>query len=92
MFSSLEDMSPAQSLAREKAVDDAAAKAQELADLAGVTLGPILSLSEVIGASGGFYSGAASAAYGLGGGGGAPVSPGELEIMYQIQSTYSIQD
>lgn len=87
----LDDISDAQSQARAKAVDNSAAKAQELADLSGVTLGPIVSLSEIIGSSGGFYSGVASQ-FGLGGGGGTPVSPGELEITYQIQAVYSIAD
>ena len=87
----LDDMTDAQSQARAKAVDNTAVKAQELADLSGVTLGPIVSLSEIIGSSGGFYAGMASQ-FGLGGGGGTPVSPGELEITYQIQAVYSIAD
>lgn len=89
----LDDPSEAQSQARAKAVENAKAKAEELAGLAGVELGQIVSLSEVIGASGGFYTGMlASSSFMGGGGGGTPVSPGELEITYQIQTVYAIAE
>jgi uncharacterized protein len=88
----LDDVSNAQSQAREKAIASAAEKAGQIADFAGLELGQILSLSEIIGAGGGFYAGVTSQAFGLGGGGGAPISPGELEIVYQIQAVYSFVD
>jgi uncharacterized protein YggE len=74
-----------QSEAREKAVADAQARAQEFARLTGVELGPVLSVSEVIG-------GAVPYAYaerGMGGGGG--IAPGELEMSTQVQVTFTIQ-
>lgn len=84
----LDDVSEAQTQAREQAIADASERAAEISEFAGVTLGPVVSLSEIIGTS--FYTGLESRAYGLGGGGGTPVSPGELEIVYQIQAVYSI--
>ena len=87
----LEEQTEAQAQARAEAVADATAKAQELADLAGVTLGPIVSVSEIIGSSGGIYMGAMARAQGLGGGGASPISPGDLEISQQIQVVYSIE-
>ncbi len=86
----LEEMDEARSDARAEAVADAKAKAEELAGLAGVSLGEIVSISEIIGAAG-FYSGAAYSMQGLGGGGGAPISPGELEVSQQIQVVYAIE-
>lgn len=86
----LDDMSDAQSQAREQAIENAAEKAAEIAEFSGVSLGPIVSLSEVIGAAGGFYTGIESRAMGLGGG--APISPGELEVVYRIQAVYSMAD
>jgi len=90
----LDDASEARSLARANAVENALAKAEELAELAGVEVGQIVSLSEIIGSSGGYYNQmvSASAYMGLGGGGGTPVSPGELEVTYQIQVVYTIAD
>lgn len=78
--------------AREKAVADAEAKAEELAKLSGVQLGEVVSVSEVIG-SGGLFPGSLreAAAIGLGGGGGGPISPGELELTLQLQVVYAIQ-
>jgi len=35
---------------------------------------------------------ASSAYMGLGGGGGTPVAPGELEVTYQIQAVYAIAE
>ena len=86
----LEEQTEAQSQARAEAVADAAAKAQELADLAGVTLGPIVSVSEIIGSSAGVYLGTMARAEGLGGSA-SPISPGDLEISQQIQAVYSIE-
>jgi uncharacterized protein YggE len=78
--------------ARAKAVTDALSKANELADMNQVTLSNVVSVSEVIGTGGGYYSGGLRAlpvAEGMGGAG--PISPGELEMSVQLQVTYSIQ-
>ena len=79
------DESSWQGQAREKAFSDAEARAAELADLAGVELGAVQSVSEVIGTwpmamaptpetimSGGF-------------------SPGELDLSTRVQVTFNIQ-
>ena len=67
------------------AMNDADARAAYLADLAGVTLGPVISISEVIG--GGPVPLYAKAAIGGGGGG---IQPGELQVTRQLQVVYSI--
>lgn len=88
---SLEDPSVIESEARQSAVTDAKEKAEELAGLTGVTVGNVVGISEVIGSSGGYYSSNfAEASRGLGGGGGAPISPGELELIMRLQITYAI--
>jgi len=84
---SVSDSTTAQSDARAKAIDDAKARAQALADLNGVKLGPVMSVSEIV--SGGpiplpaVYESAAAK--------GGTISPGELEISYQVQVSYFIQ-
>jgi uncharacterized protein YggE len=75
-----------QNEAREKAIADAKARAEEFARLTGVELGQVLSVSEVIG---GVAPYVAYAERGMGGGGG--ISPGELEMSTQVQVTFAIQ-
>ena len=75
--------------ARQEAMQDAAAKAQQMADLAGVGLGKAFYISE----SGGYipqpypvrdyYSAAEGSAV-------TPISPGELEITLTVQVAYAI--
>jgi uncharacterized protein YggE len=79
------DDQPWQSEARKKAMADARSRAGELASLAGVELGEVLSVSEVIG--GGVVM--AYAERGMGGGGG--IAPGELEMSTQVQMTFAIR-
>lgn len=89
---SVADPSKLMSEARGKATEDALAKAGELAQMHGVTLGDLVSVSEVI-AQGGYYAGGLQrvmAAEGMGGGAG-PITPGELEMMVQLQVTYAIK-
>lgn len=82
--------------ARQKAAEDALAKAQELAALHNAQLGKLVSVSEIVGAGGGYYAGGADAlmgAYrmmGLGGGAG-PISPGELELALKLQVVYALK-
>jgi uncharacterized protein YggE len=85
---SLEDPTTARSEARAKAVDDAQVRAESLAALGGVDLGPIMSMSEVIG-GGGVPMPMIAAEGGMGSAG--PISPGEVEISYQLQVSYFIQ-
>jgi hypothetical protein len=75
---------------RKEAVAAAKAKAQELAELNGVTVGEVVSISEVIAPNAGLYNSPVMTANGMGDGGG-PISPGELEIIVQLQITYAIQ-
>jgi hypothetical protein len=77
--------------ARARAVADARARAEALADLGGVTLGSVMSMSEVVGQSSvglPMYDMAVSQAAG----GSTPISPGEIELSYQLQVTYFISD
>lgn len=86
----IDDPSSVESEARAKAVADAQAKAQDLAELTGVTMGNVVSVSEVIG-SGYFASNFSEQGMrGLGGGGGAPIEPGELTLVMQLQVQYAI--
>lgn len=85
---SLEDPKDAQAEARAKAIADAEARAKALAELSGVTLGPVLSVSEVIG--GGVIPVPVAVAERAAVAGGGPISPGELEITYQVQVSYFI--
>jgi hypothetical protein len=86
---SVDDTSKLEADARSKAIADAKARATSLAQLAGVNLGDVVSISEVIGGAGPVYS-PASAAMGLGGGG-APIQPGELSVDMSVQVTFAIK-
>lgn len=86
----LDDNSAAESDARQKAIADAKAKAGDIAALSEVTLGQVLSVSEVIGSGGGFYAGNFSEQARMMGGGGAPIQPGQLELVMQLQVVYAI--
>lgn len=86
---SLSDTSKVEAEARQKAVENARTKAESLAELNGLVLGKVISVSEVIGAgSPGYYPGGVQQAMGMGGGSG-PVSPGEMEITMQLQIVYA---
>jgi uncharacterized protein len=82
----LNDSAALESQARSAAVDNAHAKAQELADAFGVTLGAPISISEQ---SGGNPPVAASFAM-ANGGGGPSISQGQLSVTVQLNVTYSI--
>ena len=73
-----------QGQAREKAMADARARANELASLADVGLGEVVSVSEVIG---GFATGIVSPERAMGGG----IAPGELELSTRVRVTFAIQ-
>ncbi|MCL5995094.1 MAG: SIMPL domain-containing protein [Chloroflexi bacterium] len=74
--------------ARGKAMQDARARAESLAKLAGVTLGEVVSVSEVIGGPLPYARAAADMAQG---GGATPIQPGSLEVNMSVQVTYAIQ-
>jgi uncharacterized protein YggE len=82
----VEDTAKLEADARAKAVADAKARAAELAQLNGVQLGEVLTVSEVVGGSAyPMYRDA------VGMGGGTPVQPGELEMSMSIQITYAVK-
>jgi len=76
-----------QSQARANAMADAKARALELAGLAEIGLGQVLTISEVVGSTPVYSMAVAERA--MGGGGG--ITPGELELTTQVQVTYAIQ-
>ena len=84
----LEDPAAPQAEARAKAIDDAKARAGALAELSGVELGPVMSISEVVG--GGIAPMPVMAAERVASGAG-PISPGEVEVSYQVQVAYFIE-
>ena len=84
---SVEKPDAAMADARAKAVADAKSRAEALAELGGVQLGPVMAMTEVI--SGGpiplAYSVAEKAM-----GGGTSINPGEVQVSYQVQVVYYI--
>ncbi|MBI2849658.1 MAG: SIMPL domain-containing protein [Chloroflexi bacterium] len=86
---SVEDPTEFHNQARELAMEDAKAKAKQLADLAGVTLGKATFISEtsftppIPFPAGGFERAALAVA--------TPISPGETEIVTTVQVTFSIK-
>ncbi len=90
----LDDATAARSAARAMAVENASATALELAELSGVNVGRVVSLSEVIGSSGGFYSNQFTQ-FSTGMGGGdlkTPIEAGQLRLTMQLQVTYELVD
>jgi uncharacterized protein YggE len=74
--------------ARQTAMTAAAAKAKEWAALAGRHLGKVLSVSEIV--SGGQ---AGTPCYGgCGGGGGAPIQAGQLDVTVDVAVVYELTD
>jgi len=84
----VDDTSEVEAEARAKAVSDATDRAEELAKLSNVKLGHVVEITEVIGSSP-FYA-QKVVEFGRGGGGG-PISPGELELTTQVQVTFAIE-
>ena len=84
----VEDPSEVEAEAQAEATADARARAESLAELNGVELGPVMSVSEVVG--GGSVPMPVMAAERAAGGAG-PISPGEVEVGYQVQVTYFIE-
>ncbi|HBY94043.1 MAG: SIMPL domain-containing protein [Ardenticatenaceae bacterium] len=72
--------------ARAAAIQDAQARAADLARLTGVKVGPVVQVSEVIGNALPYRE----AAQGMGGGGGPQINPGELTFNSQVQVTYEL--
>jgi len=85
---SVDDPTKLQGLARANAIADAKARAQDLAGLTGVTLGDVISVSEVIGSTGPLFA-AGGVARDMAAS--VPVQTGELEISMNVQVTYAIK-
>ena len=84
---SVADTSKLEAEARANAVADAKSRAESLAGLAGVSVGEVLSISEVISSAGPLYERmAVPAAMG-----GTSIQPGELEVQVNVQVTYAIR-
>lgn len=83
-----EEIDAARSDARAQAIEDAQAKAQEYADLNELTLGDVVVVSEVIGNNVPLFD-RSYAAQGLGGGAGPSITPGQLEVLVQVEVTYA---
>lgn len=84
----VEDPGSAENEARQSAVADARMVAEELAALTNVSIGEVVSISEVIGGNGGFVQNNFAAVSDAAGGGG--FVPGELEMTMRLQITYAI--
>jgi uncharacterized protein YggE len=74
---------------RQAAMNAAAARAKEWANLAGRHLGKVLSVSEVIGGSSYSPCGAGGQ---CGGGGGAPVQTGQMNVTVDVAVVYELTD
>jgi uncharacterized protein len=77
--------------ARQGAMNAAAARAKEWANLAARHLGKVLSVSEVIGGSSGYSPCGAGGQCG-GGGGGAPVQAGQMNVTVDVAVVYELND
>jgi uncharacterized protein len=82
------DTSALEQEARQSAVEDARQRAQELADIFGVTLGDPIIISEVTGQM--FPPIPYAADVAMGGAGGAQITPGQLQVSVQINVTFAI--
>lgn len=86
----LDDTAAAEAEARAAAIENAGVKAQDIASLTGVTVGRVVSVSEVV-AGQPYYNAFRSAAMGMGGGGEGPaIQPGQLSLSMQLQVVYEI--
>jgi uncharacterized protein YggE len=85
----VEDPSEAQAEARADAVANARQRAEALAELSGLELGPVMAVSEVL--TGGATPFAYDTVVERAASGAGSISPGELEIGYQVQVTYFIE-
>jgi uncharacterized protein YggE len=87
----VDDRTAATSEARVEAVEDARTKAEELASAAGMTLGPVVAMSEGIAPI--TYAGSPMAGGGAGGAGGAavPVEPGATTVAVDVTMVFELR-
>jgi uncharacterized protein YggE len=86
---SVSDQSKLEAEARDKAVADAKARAEQLAKSAGVSLGNLMTISEFT--SGPIPYAADMRSVGVGGGEAVPVSTGQIQVSLQVSVTYEIK-
>jgi len=82
----VDDPSALQDVARTDAVADARARAESLAKLADVSVGDVLTISEVTGGAVPVYYDSVKGA-----GAGTPIEAGQLEVQMSVQVTYAIR-
>ncbi|WP_170319596.1 SIMPL domain-containing protein [Polyangium spumosum] len=87
----IDETKPLEAAAREKAVADAKARAEALAKLAGLELGPVISVSEVIGRGPIGPMPMFASAEAKWGGGGPPLAPGEVTYSTSIEVVFGIK-
>jgi uncharacterized protein YggE len=91
----IDDTKPLEADARDKAVADARARAEALAKLAGLKLGPVISVSEVIGRGPvgpmPMFRGDMAMAAKFGGAGAPPLEGGELTVGTSIEVIYGLE-
>jgi uncharacterized protein YggE len=85
----IQETSALEAEARTAAVEDARARAESLAAEMGVTVGAPLSISENSYATP-YVSPIMENASGLGGGGGAPINPGQMTVQIQVTVTFEL--
>jgi uncharacterized protein YggE len=88
----IEDPSPYQDEAREKAVADASAKAKQLAEVAGIKLGRPVYITENAAFPSPVYRQDFFAEAAMAGAPPTPISPGEMEISVNVQIAYEIME
>ncbi len=87
----IDDTKALEATAREKAVADAKARGEALAKLSGLELGPVISVSEVIGRGPIGPMPMFASAEAKWGGGGPPLSPGEVKYGTSIEVVFGIK-
>ncbi|MFW5691713.1 MAG: SIMPL domain-containing protein [Chloroflexota bacterium] len=88
----IDDTDALESEARSAAIEDARARASELAELAGVTLGDIVIINEAGGGNFGPMDARSLPMAEAGFGGGAAIEPGQLSVAVQLQVTFRINN
>lgn len=86
----IDDSAALEAEARAKALEDAGDRAQQLANALGLTLGEPIMVSELVGGLSPIFGAEAAMLRGLGGGGGPPLSPGELTVQIQVDVMYAV--
>lgn len=87
----IDDSAALEAEARTKALEDAADRAQQLANALGLSLGDPIVVSELVGGFSPIFGVEAAMRVGLGGGGGGPpLSPGELTVQIQVDVMYAV--